>query len=214
MNETDLELLQLARAAVVAHNGMVARLDEATALRALASRAPAQPAAPEPETPEQVCERLGIDVPTWAADLIARAKVTAAQPAAPAYTGASAYADMVQPATPEPSADLDWAAMYAKCEAELTATQESAFKHAARAETAEARLAALRGQQDLWLVGARRLDAAEAQLAAVTEALSMPGYYVKKDPDDLLGSEIAEMQSCLSEAFELLTHSGGTGEKP
>lgn len=58
---------------------------------------------------------------------------------------------------PEQSGELDWSAMYAKCEAELTATQEAAFAHAAARESAESESARLRAQ----------LQTAEAQIAAV-----------------------------------------------
>jgi hypothetical protein len=102
-----------------------------------------------------------------------------AQPAAPEPSldrFFGAVPDMpLEPAAPEPSADLK------ECESRL---------------------------HEQWTMRQtllRRLETAEAQLAAVRDALSMPGYYVEKDPDDLLGSEIAEMQSCLAEAFKLLT---------
>lgn len=59
--------------------------------------------------------------------------------------------------------------------------------------------------------GQVRTAAAEAKLTLVREALQMPEYYATKDPDDLLGSEIAEIQSCLRDALALLAPSQGEG---
>jgi hypothetical protein len=112
-----------------------------------------QPAAPEPETPEQVCERLGIDVPAWAAET--REKVSAAQPAAPEPSGFEAWPD-------------DAVALWQDAKNECNAA------HLAK-ESAEAQLAAvcILHEQALNERDAAHLalETAESQLAAVREVV-------------------------------------------